>query len=203
MRLVLCDGQRLLLDALATALADAGHHVEDVCDLPEALPDLVDRRRPEVCVLEAAFRGTTRLDAVAAVRDSRPETVVVLLTGEAPAAIWRAYDDHTVDAVVSKSSPFGVVDSVIRDAHHGRRQVAGFRRPSPQLRPPQPAHHALTAREHQVLRLLFDGASTRSMAARLGVSTNTVRTHVASVLRKLGAHDRGKAVSTAVELGLV
>ncbi len=203
MRLVLCDGQRLFLDALAPALADAGHEVEAVCDLPEALPDLVDRRRPEVCVLEAAFGGRTRLDAVATVRHKRPETMVVLLTAAAPAAVWRAYDEHTVDAVVSKASSFGVVDAVIRDAHRGRRQVAGFPRPTPQQRPPQPAVDALTRREQQVLGLLVDGVSTRSIASRLGVSTNTVRTHVASVLRKLRVHDRGKAVSSAVELGLV
>ena len=202
MRLVLCDGQRLLLDALAPALTDAGHVVADVCERPEVLPALVARRRPEVCVLEASYRGSPRLETAAAVRCSQPGTVMVLLTGEASPEVWQAYDDGMVDAVVSKSSSFDEVDSLIRAAHQGRRLVSGFHRPAPARRAPRREVDALTAREREVLDLLVEGLSTAAMAARLGVSKNTVRSHVAAVLRKLSVHDRGKAVSNAVHLGL-
>jgi DNA-binding NarL/FixJ family response regulator len=202
-RLVLCDAQRMLLDALGPALQDAGHVVADVCESPEVLPDVVARRRPDVCVLEATYAGRPRLDAAAAVRCSWPETVVVLLTGAASHGVWQAYDDGMVDALVSKSSSFDLVDSTLRAAHQGRRMVTGFDRPAPAPRPPERDLDALTPRESEVLDLLVEGLSTTAIAARLGVSKNTVRTHVASVLRKLSVHDRGKAVSNAVHLGLV
>jgi DNA-binding NarL/FixJ family response regulator len=202
-RLLLCDGQRMLVDALVPALRQAGHVVTGVCDRPEALPPLVARRRPDVCVLEASYGGTTRLDAVAALRCGRPETAVVLLTARASSEVWQAYDDGMVDAVVSKASSFDVVDAMIHAARQGRRQVSGFHRPSPAGRPLRPDVDAVTERERQVLDLLAGGASTVAIATQLGVSKNTVRTHVASVLRKLSVHDRGKAVSSAVHLGIV
>jgi DNA-binding NarL/FixJ family response regulator len=191
----------MLLDALAPALRGAGHVVTDVCDEPDTLPALVAQRRPEVCLLEATYRGTTRLDAAAAVRCGCPDTAVVLLTGEASGAVWQAFDEGMVHSVVSKSSSFDAVDSTIRAAHQGGRQVTGFRRPTPRARPERNLD-TLTARERQVLDLMVDGLSTLAMANRLGVSKNTVRTHVAGVLRKLGVHDRAKAVSSAVHLGI-
>lgn len=209
MRLVLCDGQRMLLDVLAPALRDAGHVVTDVCSHPDILPSLVGRRRPDACLLEASYHGSTRLDAVATVRSSFPETVLVLLVGEAGSAVWRAYDDGIVDAVVSKSNSFDDVVTTLSAARQGRGVVSGFGRPAR----PAPARPAglpgpadldlLTRRERQVLDLLVEGLATTAIAARLGVSKNTVRTHVASVLRKLRVHDRSMAVSSAVPLELV
>ena len=61
----------------------------------------------------------------------------------------------------------------------------------------------LTPREHEVLHLLAASSPTRVMARYLGVSDNTVRTHVAHLLDKLGVHDREGAVDRAVELGLL
>lgn len=210
MRLVLCDGQRMLLDVLAPALQEAGHVVADVCSHPDILPSLVGRRRPDACLMEARYQGSTRLDAVTAVRSSFPETVLVLLVGEAGSAVWRAYDDGTVDAVVSKSNSFDDVISTLGAAQQGRGLVTGFGRPAGPGSPARPAGlpgpadlDLLTRRERQVLDLLVEGLSTTAIAARLGVSKNTVRTHVASVLRKLRVHDRSMAVSSAVPLELV
>jgi len=61
----------------------------------------------------------------------------------------------------------------------------------------------LTPREHEVLQLLAAASPTRAMAEALGVSDNTVRTHVAHLLDKLGVHDRGRAVGRAADLGLL
>jgi DNA-binding NarL/FixJ family response regulator len=61
----------------------------------------------------------------------------------------------------------------------------------------------LTARELEVLHLLAEGASSREIAERLGISSNTVRTHVQGILSKLQVHSRLEAAAFAVRNGLV
>jgi DNA-binding CsgD family transcriptional regulator len=61
----------------------------------------------------------------------------------------------------------------------------------------------LTDREVQVLGLLAEGLSNKGIAARLGISDQTVKFHVASISGKLGAHNRTEAVRLGVRRGLI
>ena len=61
----------------------------------------------------------------------------------------------------------------------------------------------LTSRETQVLSLVADGLSNKAIAARLGVSDETVKFHLASIFGKLGASNRTDAVTQALRRGLV
>lgn len=67
----------------------------------------------------------------------------------------------------------------------------------------EPLVEPLTPRETQVLALLADGLSNKAIAARLGVSDETVKFHVASIFGKLSASNRTDAVSRAIRRGLV
>ena len=62
---------------------------------------------------------------------------------------------------------------------------------------------ALTMRERDVLRLMAQGLVNRQIAAELGISSHTVKYHVASVLAKLGAHTRTEAVTRGLREGLL
>ena len=68
---------------------------------------------------------------------------------------------------------------------------------------PGPLPEALTPREIDVLELLVEGLSNKTIAARLGISDQTVKFHVASISGKLGAVNRTDAVRRAIRRGLV
>lgn len=68
---------------------------------------------------------------------------------------------------------------------------------------PGPLPEALTPREIDVLELLVEGLSNKTIAARLGISDQTVKFHVASISGKLGAANRTDAVRRAIRRGLV
>ena len=61
----------------------------------------------------------------------------------------------------------------------------------------------LTSREREVLALLADGLANKQIAARLGISTNTVKTHLELLFEKLGVSSRAEAVATGVRRGLL
>ncbi len=202
MSLVLCDDHDLFRDALAGALTRLGHEVVDSVAAPEDLVPRVTLYRPRACLLDVSFHGHERLDLAERVRAARPETRVLLLTGTATPAVWEAYDGHLVDGVLSKTIDVATLDAAIRRGLDGARVVEGWRtRPMDQH--DDPLVEPLTTREREILRLIVQGVSTEMMATTLGVSSNTVRTHVQHVLRKLGVHHRGKAARRALERGLV
>jgi len=62
---------------------------------------------------------------------------------------------------------------------------------------------SLTEREVEVLRLIAEGARSRDIATRLGISYATVRSHIRSVGSKLDVHSKGEAVARARELAII
>ena len=67
----------------------------------------------------------------------------------------------------------------------------------------RPLKEALTNREREVLILLSEGLTNKSIALRLGISENTVKFHVNAIMSKLGAQSRTEAVVRAARLGLI
>ncbi|HEY0105709.1 MAG TPA: response regulator transcription factor [Rhizomicrobium sp.] len=85
----------------------------------------------------------------------------------------------------------------------GARLFAAPARPAPDGNPQALAALGISARELEVLRELAAGRSNKQIAARLDVSPNTVKTHVARLFEKLGAARRTDAIARARELGIV
>lgn len=201
MSLALCDPHGMFVDALAVALADRGHEIAGTVTDVSRIEVLVDSCSAKVCVLGLGIEEADALAAAAAIRTGHPRVAIVLLCGAASTGAWTAFDAGTVDAIVDKRCDIATLDKAIQRAGEGEPVVEGCSRPVGVRSGPSPLDY-LTDRERDVLRLIVAGLSTQRMSATLGVSTNTVRTHVQHVLAKLGVDRRSKAIKVAVDLGL-
>ena len=202
MRLVLCDDHNMFLDALMTALTQLGLEIQAITRHADQVVPLVIKHQPEVCLLDVMFQSGSGLDSAALIRERAPRVKVLLLTGAATDEVWQAYDQRVVDGVVNKVCDITVLQASINRVANGDRVVAGWSQPSTSGEPRGEAD-TLTCRERQVLELLVDGATTPLIAGELGISDNTVRTHVQNILHKLGVHDRSRATRMALSMRLL
>lgn len=202
MRLLLCDDHCLFSDSLGRALAARGHEIVMITADPVRCVDELCRSTPLVCLLDVTLADVSGLDVAATIRRRAPETLIVLTTGMDADTIWAALDAGLADGAVSKDCDVDTICRVLQRVARGERAVEGWSRPVP--RKVESAHSgaALTARETEILQLLVEGTTTVEMAERLGLSQNTVRSHVQNLLRKLDVHGRGKAAHMAVSHGL-
>jgi two-component system, NarL family, nitrate/nitrite response regulator NarL len=205
-RLVLCDDNRILGEALAAALTARGHQVVAVTTSVPAGIAAVGEHLPDACLLDLRFPGEQdHISPVRAIRERCPGTAVVILSGMSdPAAVWEARQlgvagilrkDQNVDRIAQAldavASGAAVYDTGLTSSE--RTRVA---RQGREL-------YELTPREREVLRRIVAGQSTRQMADEMSVATSTLRTYVKNLLIKLGAHSRLQAAALASREGLV
>lgn len=196
----MCDDDRLLVESLAHALKLKGFTVEAVTSTPPEAVAAVRRLRPDVLLIDLGFPEGSGLDAAREVRRTYPETRVVILTAsEDPGSLLEA-DKLGLAGYVGKDQRLdGIVEALRRAAEGvGRvdkaqlRRLEGTRdRAAGQLS----VLDKLTAQEQVVLGCLGDGLSTSEIVTRLGISHTTVRSHIQSILAKLGVHSRLQAVA--------
>jgi two-component system nitrate/nitrite response regulator NarL len=137
--------------------------------------------------------------------DSRP--LVVALTAVKDALIARHALKLGFAAYLPKDISLDIFAQGMRNVLRGRRIDLSSAGPSTSRRPsrtePWREGSDLTGRELEVLSLLVEGCTGPTIATRLGISRNTVRTHIQSILTKVQVHSRLQAVAFAVEEGLV
>lgn len=211
-RVLIVDDHPIVRQGLRSWLAsrDGIEVVGDAGDGESALP-LVSGLRPDVVLMDLAMPGMGGLAAIRAVTDLGLGTRVLVLTSFSS-------QDQVIPAIQAGAAGYLLKDSApeeveraVRAVHHGEgrldpsvaglvmAQVANAAAPSPS---PSDGLHLLTPRETEVLRLLAEGLSNRALAERLFVSEKTVKTHVSSILAKLGLADRTQAALYAVRHGL-
>jgi DNA-binding NarL/FixJ family response regulator len=178
----------------------------------EQASETVRRLRPDVVLMDIQMPGGDGLEATRRITASPDlaSRVVILTTFER--------DAYVFDALRAGASGFLLKNSSPEDLIHAVRVVAAgdaLLAPSVTQRIIQqfaqrPVNSALaerleslTQREHEVLVKLAGGNSNAELAAELFVTEGTIKTHVSSVLSKLGLRDRVQAVILAYESGLV
>jgi two-component system, NarL family, nitrate/nitrite response regulator NarL len=200
MRLVLCDDNRILCEALSVALEARGHQVLATATTSTSGIAEVASHRPDACLLDLRFPDPPDgLGAARIIRQRYPETAVLMLSGLAdPAVVAEATQigvagvlrkdqkvDHiagTLDVIASGGVVYGPVQpdaarSLGRQRYHPARN--------------------LTSREKEVLRRMVAGQNTRQMSREMNLAVSTLRTYVNNILTKLGAHTRLEAVVIA------
>jgi DNA-binding NarL/FixJ family response regulator len=212
-RVVIADDQmlvrvgfRMILEARddIEVVGEAGDGAEAVAVVADVDPDvaLVDVRMPEVDGIEA----TQRIVALG-VRTR----IIILTTYDLDEYVFAALRAGASGFLLKDVPPTELVDGV-RVVARGDAMLSGrvTRRlldrfvaslPNPDQAPPDIGE--LTEREVEVLRLVAAALSNAEIADRLYLSEATVKTHVSSLLRKLGLRDRVQAAVYAYETGLV
>lgn len=198
-KLVVNASPTLFLESLTRALVGHGHTVQGASGDALAASALVSRFGSDLCILDAV-EGAPWLEAARRLRDRAPDVKVVVLRNGHSTAIRRAYDARVVDAVVDRGCVFEQLDATLLRTVRGDRCVAEYYRTPTE---PTGPSTVLTPRERQVLELLVRGATTYAIADDLHISPYTVRTHVQGLMRKLGVHERGRAVSVALAQNLL
>jgi two-component system, NarL family, nitrate/nitrite response regulator NarL len=193
MKLVLCDDHPIVMSSMAAMFRSHGHEVVATGSRPEQLQDLVLRHRPHACVTDLLFGDDGPEPVFAAIADVSPFVDVIVLSGALDLTSRALAAGAT--AVGCKTLPAEDIVALVE----GRSAGVAVTRPVVRVRAP----YFLTEREVEVLQSLSDGDSTARMAERLGVRHATARSHVQSVLLKLGVHSRVAAVAVAVEAGMV
>lgn len=176
--------------------------VEEAPDGRAALDLLTSLGDFDVAVVELHSRRSNGADllngigAIRALRKARPGLGIVAhgMRPEHNAASEAI--DAGATAYVAKSSPAEELSRAVEAAADSEEFV------DPAARKGN-GRQALTRRQRQILQLYADGLSTDGAAERLGVSTETVRTHTKAALSRLEAHDRAHAVAIGLRSSLI
>ncbi|MEO5665056.1 MAG: response regulator transcription factor [Nocardioides sp.] len=176
---------------------------------PDEALTVIGRNAPHIVLLDlklSTASDTEGLDLCAELTSRHPEIgVLVLTTFLDEQLVLKAIRAGARGYVLKDVDTSGLVRA-IRDISRGEsafdaRSAAAMVRG---LNTPDPVEsQQLTAREHEVLRLLARGLSNRDIGVKLYISETTAKFHVGNILRKLGVSRRAEAVYEATKLGLI
>jgi DNA-binding NarL/FixJ family response regulator len=170
--------------------------VGEVANGPDALAQCLERA-PHVAVLDLKLPGMTAIEVLAALRDARSPTRVVVITGASGIEHPRQARALGAAAFLTKDTPPARLLEAIREV-----SVSGSSWPREQQTTLEP-QSSLSPRELEVLRELCRGGTNKEIAQRLTLSDGTVRIHLSNIFAKLKVDDRTAAVTLALRRGLI
>lgn len=196
-RIVIAEDQRMLLGALSSLL-DLEEDMEVVGKArngEEAL-DLVQRLKPDVCIMDIEMPLKTGLDVAEELKDDPCK--VIILTTFARAGYFERARKAEISGYLLKDSPSEELANSIRVIMDGRRVYAPE---LVELAYDSSNDSPLTDREEQVIKLIADGKNTKEIASELFLSNGTVRNYISIILDKLHVKNRIEAISRYKEKG--
>jgi two-component system, NarL family, nitrate/nitrite response regulator NarL len=200
--LVLCDDHRMFMESLEAALVSRGHQILGAVDKPSEAVDLATTESADLCIMDLSFDNSNALEAIKEL--SLAGIRVVVLSGYLDDLVRARCLEAGADACAGKDWPLEEVFSCIEGTPSKPTRPSshnGAVAPDPWST--NPLARFLTTREREVLVALVKGETTEKLARQMGISPATVRTHVQTMLTKLGVHSRLEAASFAIRNSLV
>ena len=165
--------------------------------------ELALEHEPDIVLMDLQMPALSGAEATARILEQRPGIrVIVLTTYESDSAILQAIEAGA-SGYLLKAAPAGEILAGIRSVAAGDVALAPSIAAMLVNRVKAPAGPTLSARETEVLALVAQGKSNPAIAQALFVSEATVKTHLLHVFEKLNVNDRTRAVTKAMELGLL
>jgi len=209
-RVMLVDDHAFLRAAIRQAVAAPDVIVVAEASTAEEAMATALATRPDVLLLDIDLPGASGLDLLADLAPRLPETRIVMLTVSTAqrdattamrlGAAGYLTKDLDADALLRsvRAAANGDLAMPRRMAAAAMRELAEAARRSPMDRR-NGAIGSLTEREEAILRRLAEGLTDREIGEALSISTRTVETHVANILRKLDARNRAEAARHYVD----
>lgn len=202
MRILLADDQELVRETIAAFLSGQPDISVDVArDLPHALEIMREQPAYDLILLDYMMPGMNRLAGLQALRQAAPGVPVAILSGAAPQVLAEQAIAAGAAGFLPKTMSTRSLLAAIRFMAAGEIYA-----PPAAARPgegaPASGQAALTGREMDVLRRLCQGLANKEIARDLGLQEVTVKLHVKTLYRKIGARNRTHAVLIAREMGV-
>jgi DNA-binding NarL/FixJ family response regulator len=191
-RVIVVDDHAMVREGLSSVLAaDGDIEVVAAGTNGAEAADLVHAHAPDVVVMDLSMPVMDGIAATRAVRDSAPDTRVLVLTSFTDRdRVRRAMEAGATGYQLKDAEP-GDLRAAVRAVHAGHApldpRVAGA------LLPDRTSSDGLSAREREVLALVAQGLANKQIATALGISERTVKAHVGSIFRTIGVADRTSA----------
>ena len=204
----LFDDNKGIRDALGTLLSTTPGIGLCGC-FPDATDVLarVAACKPDVVLMDIDMPGTNGIDAVRALHASRPELPVMMLTvfGDED-RVYASLQAGAVGYLLKNDEPNALIEA-ITEVHQGgapmtpsiARKVLRHFQAQPIASGTPSEDHGLSAREKEVLQGLVDGLSYKMIGDRLGITYETVRTHIKRIYEKLQVHNNTEAVAKTLK----
>ena len=184
--------RRLLEDDPSISVVGEAGNGEEAIRMVEAL-------KPDVVVMDAAMPGGGGLTATRAILARDPTAKILVLSMYSEETLVRQALDSGARGYVLKNALDLDLAAAVTSIAAGATVVDPLVRPEPA----GGAGNRLTPRELEVLQLICNGLSSREIAAKLGLSVNTVAVHRANIMNTLGVHKTAELVVYAIQKGLV
>jgi DNA-binding NarL/FixJ family response regulator len=199
---LIVDDHEVVREGLRLSLSRASHIrvVGEAADGASAI-GLVERRKPDVVIMDVRMPGMDGLEATKEILKLVPDAAILIFTAFSERSLLARGLDSGAKGYILKEAPHETLLRAIERLASGEGYV------DPALMPAflsgKDQTDMLTAREREILQLLADGMSNADVAAKLFISQETVKSHVRHILAKLEADTRTHAVAIALRESII